>query len=75
MSLCPNDVLEMSCEDGSKEYVVVRKFNEKGRVFYKPLTLAGDPKPEVSFAPDRFLRDDIRKVRVDPIGRVTRAND
>ncbi|HXE74785.1 MAG TPA: type II CRISPR RNA-guided endonuclease Cas9 [Candidatus Xenobia bacterium] len=75
LSLCPGDVLEVRKPDGAREYLVVRKFNEKGRVFYKPLQMADEPKPEVSFGAARLLRDDIRKVTIDAIGRVRPAND
>jgi CRISPR-associated endonuclease Csn1 len=75
MSLSANDTFEVSKTNGIKERFVVRKVNEKGRVFYKPLSMATEPKPEVSFAPSRFLQDDIRKVKIDPIGRVRPAND
>jgi len=75
MSLAANDILEMMQEDGSHHYVVVRFCNEKGRVFYKPINMADDPKPEVSFGPKDFLKPNIRKVSVDPIGRVRPARD
>lgn len=75
VSLCPGDMLEVQEKGGDPTYYVVRKFNEKGRVFYKPATMATDPKPEVSFGPQRFLDGDIRKVAVDPIGRVRPAHD
>ncbi len=75
LSLCPGDILEVTNPSGSKEYLVVRKFNEEGRVFYKPLHSATKPKPEISVGPNRFLEPDIRKVSVDPIGRVRPAND
>lgn len=74
ISLAPGDTLE-EIVDGRPRYWVVRKFNEKGRVFYKAVTSVGQPKPEVSFGPGRFLQPGIRKVKVDPIGRVTRAAD
>jgi CRISPR-associated endonuclease Csn1 len=80
MSLAPGDILEIS-KGQEREYMVVRYCNEKGRVFYKPHTMALDPtkmkppQPEVSFGPDALLGPDIRKVAVDPIGRVRPAND
>lgn len=75
MSVAANDILEITRKDGSKEYVAIRYCNEKGRVFYKPANMADDPKPEVSFGPARFLEPGIRKVTIDPIGRVRPAND
>jgi len=75
VSLCPGDVLECVSESGEVSYHLVRKFNEKGRVFYKPIAKADEPKPEVSFGPAQFLRSEIRKVAVDPIGRVRPAHD
>jgi len=80
MSLAPGDILEIS-RGQEREYMVVRYCNEKGRVFYKPHTMALDPtkmkppQPEVSFGPDALLGPNIRKVSVDPIGRVRPAHD
>ncbi|MFQ5664663.1 MAG: type II CRISPR RNA-guided endonuclease Cas9 [Terriglobia bacterium] len=75
MSLAGNDILEITKKDGTRHYMVVRYCNEKGRVFYKPVNMADDPKPEVSFGPERFLKPDLRKVMVDAIGRVRPARD
>jgi hypothetical protein len=74
-SLCPGDVLARKTPDGHVEYIVVRKFNQAGRVFYKPVTQAGTPKPEVSFGPASFADGTLTKVSVDPIGRVRPARD
>lgn len=74
MSLCPGDILAQNTE-GSVKYLVVRKVNQAGRVFYKSATQAGTPKPEVSFGPGNFTDTSIKKVSVDPIGRVRSAND
>jgi CRISPR-associated endonuclease Csn1 len=75
LSLCKQDTLERTSADGRKEYLVVRKCNQAGRVFYKPAISAIEPKPEVSFGPTAFSDGSIRKVAVDPIGRVRPAND
>lgn len=79
MSLSPNDILEVTHEDGQREYVVVRYCNEKGRVFYKPSHMSVSPKEldqkEVSFGPGDFMKPNLRKVNVDPIGRVRPAHD
>jgi CRISPR-associated endonuclease Csn1 len=74
-ALCKQDVLERRTATGEKEYLVVRKCNQAGRVFYKPGTSAIEPKPEVSFGPSAFADGNIRKVTVDPIGCVWPAND
>jgi CRISPR-associated endonuclease Csn1 len=74
-SLCRQDILERLTDDGDKEYLVVRKCNQAGRIFYKPATSAEEPKPEVSFGPQVFKDARIRKVTVDPIGRVRPASD
>lgn len=74
-ALSPGDILELTDQKGERGYVVVRYCNEKGRVFYKPVAMADEPKPEVSFGPLRFAQPGIRKVAVDPIGRVRPAND
>lgn len=74
-SLCPGDILAHKLSNGRIEYLVVRKFNQKGRVFYKPVTQADTPKPEVSFGPGSFAHGTIIKVSVDPIGRVRPARD
>lgn len=74
-SLCKQDILERKSENGEIERLVVRKCNQAGRVFYKPVTSTIDPKPEVSFGPSSFADGGIRKVSVDPIGRVRPAND
>jgi len=71
-ALCSRDVMMRETPAG-REFVLVRKINAAGRIFHKPLTLAGEPKPEVSFGPDGLLRDGWRKVSVDPIGRVRPA--
>jgi hypothetical protein len=61
--------------DGRAEYIVVRKFNQAGQVFFKQATSAIAPKPEVSFMPSRIDEGKMRKVTVDPIGCVWPAND
>ena len=71
-ALCSRDVLMRETPEG-REFVLVRKFNAAGRIFYKPLTLVGEPKPEPSFGEKGLVRDGWRKVSVDPIGRVRPA--
>jgi CRISPR-associated endonuclease Csn1 len=74
-SLCAGDILARKNSDGRSEYLVVRKVNQAGRVFYKPATQAETPKPEVSFGPQSFADGSLTKVSVDPIGRVRPARD
>jgi CRISPR-associated endonuclease Csn1 len=74
-SLCPGDMLEKTHPDGRKEYWMVRKFNQAGQVFHKPHTEVGQPKPEKSLSGSWFLDGTLRKVTVDPIGRVRPARD
>jgi hypothetical protein len=74
-TLAPGDMLKISAPGKPEEYVVVRKTNAAGRVFIKSHLLAGMPKPEVSFGPDRLAQPDIEKVSVDPIGRIRPASD
>lgn len=74
-TLCPGDVVERTKPDSGREYLVVRKVNQAGRIFYKPHNKADDPKPEVSLGALDFAERGCRKVSVDPIGRVRRAND
>lgn len=74
-SLCPGDMLTRQRSDGSVEYLVVRKVNQAGRVFYKAASQADIPKPEVSFGPTSFADGALKKVSVDPIGRVRPARD
>lgn len=68
-----NDILEEIDEHGVVHYWLVRKFNQEGRVFYKPVTMAGSPEKEVSFGPSAFLDGTLRKVSIDPIGRIRKA--
>ncbi|MBI3436560.1 MAG: type II CRISPR RNA-guided endonuclease Cas9 [Proteobacteria bacterium] len=74
-SLCSGDILAHKNADGHVKYLVVRKVNQAGRVFYKPVTQADTPKPEVSFGPASFADGTLMKVSVDPIGRVRPARD
>ncbi|WP_114375387.1 type II CRISPR RNA-guided endonuclease Cas9 [Elioraea thermophila] len=67
MALRPGDVLRREV-DGAQAFVLVRKFNANGRIFYKVLHSSKEPRPEVSFGPS-CVRDGWRKVAVDPIGR------
>jgi CRISPR-associated endonuclease Csn1 len=67
MALRPRDVLSRE-ENGIREFVLVRKVNAAGRIFYKPLYSANEPRPEVSLGPS-FVKDGWQKVSVDPIGR------
>ncbi|MBV9374229.1 MAG: hypothetical protein JO320_04080, partial [Alphaproteobacteria bacterium] len=50
-SLCAGEILARRLANGSVEHLVVRKVNQAGRVFYKPVVRADTPKPEVSFGP------------------------
>ena len=74
-TLCPGDIIERIKADGEREYFVVRRVNQAGRIFYKPHNGADDPNPEVSFGVKDFSERGCRKVSVDPIGRVRPAND
>ncbi|MBV9375297.1 MAG: hypothetical protein JO320_09620, partial [Alphaproteobacteria bacterium] len=74
-SLCAGDILARRLANGCVEHLVVRKVNQAGRVFYKPVVRADTPKPEVSFGPISFADGSIWKVSVDPIGRVRPARD
>lgn len=74
-SLCSGDILARKAPDDRVEYLVVRKVNQAGRVFYKPVTQADTPKPEVSFGTASFADGALTKVSVDPIGRVRPARD
>ncbi|MBX5455063.1 MAG: type II CRISPR RNA-guided endonuclease Cas9 [Acidobacteriia bacterium] len=73
MALHPNDVLQRPLPNGREEFVLVRKFSSSGQVFFKPLTMAREPNPEVSRKPGPLLKEGWRKVSIDPIGRVTPA--
>jgi|GEM_PF-2740399 len=73
MALHPNDVLQRQLPNGKQEYVLVRRFSSSGQVFFKPLTMAREPNPEVSRKPDPLLKEGWRKVSINPIGRVTPA--
>jgi CRISPR-associated endonuclease Csn1 len=67
MALRPGDVL---CREtnGRRQFALVRKVNAAGRIFYKALHAANEPKPEVSLGPS-CVNDHWHKVAVDPIGR------
>lgn len=67
MALRPRDVLCRE-NDGLRQFALVRKVNAAGRIFYKPLHSANEPKPEVSLGPS-CVNDGWRKISVDPIGR------
>jgi CRISPR-associated endonuclease Csn1 len=72
MGLRAGDVL--SRERGERvERCLIRKFNAKGRIFYKPLIMSGEPKPAVSLASAAVITEGWRKVSVDAIGRVRPA--
>jgi len=73
--LYPGDVLRRQGQGECLEYFMVRKFNQAGRVFYKPHTMAVVPKPEISFGVSQFTDGTVVKVAVDPIGRVRPASD
>lgn len=75
LSLCPNDVLMRTDEHGRNHFVVVRKVNAKGRIFYKPHWMTGEPEKDVSLSPSDVAMDGWQKVAVDPIGRVRPAHD
>jgi CRISPR-associated endonuclease Csn1 len=68
MALRPGDVLRREV-DGREEFVVVRYAYGAGPIFFKPVWLAGVPKPQVSKTPATWVREGWRKVSVDPIGR------
>jgi CRISPR-associated endonuclease Csn1 len=72
MILRPGDVLHRRTPAGD-EFRLVRKFFGSGAIFYKPLTMASVPKPEISSRPGPLLADGWRKVSIDPIGRVSPA--
>lgn len=72
MTLRPGDVLHRRVGD-LDEYRLVRKFLGSGAIFYKALTQATVPKPEVSSRPGPMLQEGWKKVSVDPIGRVRPA--
>lgn len=72
MALRPGDVLHRAI-NGRSEYRLIRKFLASGSIFFKPLTLSVDPKPEVSKTPAPLLQEGWSKVTVDPIGRVAHA--
>jgi CRISPR-associated endonuclease Csn1 len=70
----PGDVLMRKVPTG-RELLLVRKTNAEGRIFHKPLTLAGQPDSEPSLGPADIADDDNgwRKVSVDPIGDIHTA--
>ncbi|HEX7389421.1 MAG TPA: hypothetical protein VF286_04875, partial [Acidiphilium sp.] len=72
MTLRPGDVLHRKI-DGRDEYCLIRKFLGSGQIFFKPLTMALEPKPEVSKTPNPLLQEGWGKVIIDPIGRVSPA--
>lgn len=74
-SLCSGDILVRKTPEGHLEYLVVRKVNQKGRVFYKLASQADTPKREVSFGPASFADGALAKVSIDPIGRARPARD
>lgn len=68
MALRPGDVLRREV-NGREEFVLVRFAYGAGQIFFKPVWLAGVPKPQVSKTPATWVREGWRKVAVDPIGR------
>lgn len=72
MSLCRGDVVRRTVGE-TTEYRVIRKFNAAQRIFFKPLTMAGEPEKEGSWSPEGLLRDGWHKVSIDPIGCTRRA--
>lgn len=74
-SLAKGDMLEVTFPDKPTEYWIVRKISAAGRFFYKPHTMSGSPKPEVSENHAYLLKGTVRKVTVDPIGRVRKCCD
>lgn len=75
LSLCPNDMIMRTDAHGRSHFVVVRKVNAEGRIFYKPHWMTGVPEKEVSLSPRTLVADGWQKVAVDPIGRVRPAHD
>lgn len=73
MVLHPGDALLRSAADGLGSLVVIRKFLSNGQIFYKPLTMADDPKPEESKRPGPLVAAGWHKVSIDPIGRIRKA--
>jgi CRISPR-associated endonuclease Csn1 len=67
MALRPGDVLSRET-NGRRQFALVRRVNAEGRIFYKALHAANEPKPEVSLGPS-CVDDHWHKVAVDPIGR------
>lgn len=72
MALRPGDVLRRSV-NGFNEYRLIRKFLGSGQIFFKPLTMVLEPKPEVSKMPAPLLQEGWHKVAIDPIGRIRPA--
>jgi CRISPR-associated endonuclease Csn1 len=73
MVLHPGDVLASRSGNPRTEMFVIRKFSTSGQIFFKPLTMTEEPRPEVSKRPGPLVREGWRKVVVDPIGRVAYA--
>lgn len=72
MALRPGEVLRRETEDG-EEFALIRFAYGAGPVFFKPLSMAGAPKPQVSKVPATWLREGWCKIAVDPIGRWRKA--
>ncbi|GIX10334.1 type II CRISPR RNA-guided endonuclease Cas9 [Elioraea sp.] len=68
MALRPGDVLRRVTENG-QEFALIRFVYGAGPIFFKPLSMAGAPKPQVSKVPATWVREGWHKVSVDPIGR------
>lgn len=68
MALRPGDVVRRETENG-QEFALIRFAYGAGPIFFKPLSMAGTPKPQVSKKPATWLREGWQKVSVDPIGR------
>ncbi|MCX7901347.1 MAG: type II CRISPR RNA-guided endonuclease Cas9 [Burkholderiaceae bacterium] len=68
MALRRGDVLRRQTANG-EEFVLIRFAYGNGQIFFKPLTMAGQPRPQVSKKPAVWLREGWHKIVVDPIGR------
>jgi CRISPR-associated endonuclease Csn1 len=72
MALHPSDVVHRKVGDRN-ELLLIRFAYGAGPIFFKPLTMSGNPEKQVSKTPPTWVREGWRKVSVDPIGRIRPA--
>jgi len=74
LTLSIGEAIKIPSENGQSEVYVVQKLGSNGQIFMRPHFDSSDAKP-FSLMPRPLLSKNARKVRIDPIGRVSPAND